>query len=765
MSPYHPKRASQSRQSPQGQPSESRPKPPALPKVPLSNSHRRTSDSRPKPVSSYAATPKVPDPTPPRFNKYIKADRPNPPNIGQPTASQPVRSRPRPASARPSVRSPEPVIAQPGIATAGLEPDIVVAPPLEEPPRTNPLSWFRWIASWQFLLLTTLALVSGAGAFAVISLFRIPNLPNCRAIFWPTASASLRLQCAESYAEQGTVDFYLEAIDLVDYLPTDHPLRADINARIEEWSRAILDLAEESFDTGELDVAIATARKIPASTAAADLVEGRIRKWQRIWNDASDIYEVSKRNLAELKFQEAFSLAVQLLDVPNDHWRKTKYNELTKLIGLAREDSGKITKAKQLIKRGTTTGFEEAMELLASISEESVIYETAQTLQKEMAGDMLKVAESALQRQQLSQAERILKLIPRDAGFNQEVADFQVFVDAYQRAWSGDALGLDAAITRLQSIGRDRPLHDRAQALIGRWRSELVALAKLDQARQTAAGGTTADLISAINQAEQISRSNPRWDETSRQIGRWRERLQTIEDQPILSRADQLATPGTPDALRAAIQEAGKIPSDRALHAQASSRIGTWRRRLQQIEDQPVLEQARQQARSGDLNGAIATASRINAGRALYDEAQTDVSNWQQQNQTGTWLTQADQSAASGTASGLGNAIAIARQVPQSSNRYGDADRRINRWSWALLSQAENIARTDPGRAVALAQQIPTQSEAYSSAQARIREWQAVQTAPTPAQLELVPAEPDNITDPAPAPSPIEGRSTEPDEE
>ncbi|MEL6136679.1 MAG: hypothetical protein AAFR42_04625 [Cyanobacteria bacterium J06628_6] len=184
-----------------------------MPKVPLSNSHRRTSDSRPKPVSSYAATPKVPDPTPPRFNKYIKADRPNPPNIGQPTASQPVRSRPRPASARPSVRSPEPVIAQPGIATAGLEPDIVVAPPLEEPPRTNPLSWFRWIASWQFLLLTTLALVSGAGAFAVISLFRIPNLPNCRAIFWPTASASLRLQCAESYAERVIGGQIIDQID------------------------------------------------------------------------------------------------------------------------------------------------------------------------------------------------------------------------------------------------------------------------------------------------------------------------------------------------------------------------------------------------------------------------------------------------------------------------------------------------------------------------------------------------------------------------
>ena len=627
---------------------------------------------------------------------------------------------------------------------------------LETAPRRRPLAWFRWVASWQFVLITTIAIVSGAGAFSVVSLFRIPNLPNCRAIFWPTASASMRLQCADSYADQGTVDFYLEAIELVDRLPEDHPLRGDINARIEEWARAILDLAEGAFNAGELDVAIATARKIPASTAAADLIEGRIRQWQGVWNDASDIYESAKANLIELKFQDAFSLAVQLLDVPNDYWSNTKYNELTRLVGLAREDSGKIGKAKQLAKRGTVAAFREAMELLTSINEDSVIYEAAQATQKELAVDMLKVAENALQRQRLSDAEIILALIPRNAGLNQEIADFQVFVDAYQRAWTGDALGLDAAITRLQSVSPDRPLYDRAQGLIGRWRSELTALAKLDEARQTAAKGTVADLRSAIAQAEQISRSNPRWDEASRQINRWRERVQTVEDQPILNRADQLANPGNPQALRAAIEEASKIRSDRALHAQASSRIGSWRRRLQQMEDQPILERARQQARSGDLSGAIATASQISSGRALYSEAQTDVGNWQQQNQANTWLTQADQAAATGTASGLGNAIAIARQVPQSSNRYTEAIARINRWSWALLSQAENIARTDPGRAITLVQQIPAQSEAYSQAQARLRYWRAAQTPVTPSQIDLVPASPEDVVEPelAPAPAP-----------
>ena len=83
-------------------------------------------------------------------------------------------------------------------------------------------------------MLVIFGILGTAGTAAVVSLFRIPNLPNCREIFWPTASASLRLQCAESYAAQGDVENLLAAIALVDKLPEDHPLRSDIiNDRIE----------------------------------------------------------------------------------------------------------------------------------------------------------------------------------------------------------------------------------------------------------------------------------------------------------------------------------------------------------------------------------------------------------------------------------------------------------------------------------------------------------------------------------------------------
>ena len=171
------------------------------------------------------------------------------------------RSRPR-SQGVPQRPAPSPSYA--GVVPGNVAPATVAAA-VEETPTQGPgfrgLAFFRWIGSWQFLLLTTLALLTGTLAFAVTSLFRMPNLPNCRAIFWPTASAAMRLQCAESYADQGSVDFLLEAIGLVEKLPDDHPLRAEIDAKVETWSSEILEMADEQFHLGELERAIATAKQ------------------------------------------------------------------------------------------------------------------------------------------------------------------------------------------------------------------------------------------------------------------------------------------------------------------------------------------------------------------------------------------------------------------------------------------------------------------------------------------------------------------------
>ncbi|MEL7352545.1 MAG: chromosome segregation ATPase [Cyanobacteria bacterium P01_A01_bin.116] len=584
----------------------------------------------------------------------------------------------------------------------------------------------RWLRSWPFIVLIIFGVLGTAGATAMVSLFRMPSIPNCRAIFWPTASASLRLQCAETYAAEGDVANLLSAIALVDKLPEDHPLRSDIiDDRIENWANQVLDLAERSFEEGEIDVAISTAKKIPQRTAAAKVVEERIARWQKIWQEGEDGFNVAVEKLKEKNFQQAFSLSVALLDVENTFWSTVKYNELTKLIASAREDSGTMSKALGFAKQGTVKGYTEALKRLKEIKEESVFYAEAQGKRKDIAQQMLERGEEFLAARQLSDAQALLNAIPRDTGLDRELADFQVFVTAYQQAWTNTSAGLENAINRMKTLGRDRPRYARGQQLIAQWQGELQNVALLNQARERASRGSTADLTAAIAVAGKVSRNTPQWDEATDEINGWRSQVETVQDRPILERADRLAAVGTPDNLRAAIQEARKVSSGRTLGQEADERIANWTERIQRIEDQPVLDQARARARAGDVPGAIAIARRIGEGRSLYSAAQEDIASWQANQDGRRLLAEAATASRRGDAAALVSAISTAQRVPSRSDSRASADTQIGQWSWALLRQAESVSNRNVETAISLAQKIPSGTEAYEPAQLRIQNWQA----------------------------------------
>ncbi len=210
-----------------------------------------------------------------------------------------------------------------------------------------------------------------------------------------------------------------------------------------------------------------------------------------------------------------------------------------------------------------------------------------------------------------------------------------------------------------------------------------------------------------------------------KEISEWRSRVETVQDRPILERADQIAAGGSPDNLRAAIQEANKISAKRTLGAEAADRIATWRDRIQRIEDQPLLDQARRRASAGDVTGAIATASQIGKDRVLYSTARSDIDRWQVQETGRSRLSEATRASTRGTAEALLEAISLAQQVPAQSDSKFSADRQINSWSWDLLREAEDSANLlNFQRAVTLAARVPSQAEAYDSAQLRIQAWQ-----------------------------------------
>ncbi|TVQ08318.1 MAG: chromosome segregation ATPase [Leptolyngbya sp. DLM2.Bin27] len=611
------------------------------------------------------------------------------------------------------------------LRSAGAPPPPPRPARLSRPPRPPLIQ--RLAKTWPIWSVAILLAVSGVGVLSAISLFRIPNLPNCRAIFWPTAAAATRIQCAEAYAEQNTLEGYLEAIALLESLPADHPLRGEIDQRIETWSENILNLAEQTFQAGDLAEAMAIVRRIPNHTATAQVVSERVNEWNQIWQTAETIYEAAMADLKQLAFQDAFAKAIQLRSVGNTYWETTKYDELTTTITTARADLNLLGQAKALARQRTLESMQEALAIAQGIDRQSPVYAEAQAVIRELGQDLLAMAEAALERRDATAAGQMLAAIPAALGMGAEIADMRTLIDANQLAWQGGITGLEGGITRLQSVSADRPLYGKAQALMRRWQEEVQGRSQLEWARQIALPGSVADLQAAIIEAQQVSRSSPAWADTEAQISRWRGQIQTTEDRPILSLAQQQAQQGD---LASAIATARQISAGRALHDEAQRDIRQWRADLQRAEDGPLLAQARQLATQGRLNEAVAVASRIGSGRALHDEAQTSIQGWRSQLAGQQQLQAAYQAAQSGTVSALAEAVRLAQQVPNNSPQRTEATQALTRWSWDLLRLAETEAAVNTVRAITIAEAVPAQTEAYAQAQLRLREWRAASAPP-----------------------------------
>ncbi len=591
----------------------------------------------------------------------------------------------------------------------------------------------RWMRSWIFwsLLLT---LIPGSVAFlATAMLLKLPAAPNCPSIFWPLASASVRLHCAQLAASKQTVNDLLQAIALVNELPDNHPLHAEINRFTEEWSRDILQLADASFQSGNLEEAIATARKIPQELAAYKLVDEQIDKWQTTWSKAESIYNNAITEVRERRWQSAFMLSARMLRIDNQYWASTKYDQLNKLIATAREDGDKLGKAEILARSQVVDNLLEAIKLAESIGQESYLYQKAQEAIPAFGRKMLELAQAKLDKQDADEALDIARQIPESAKLQAETDDFIAIADAKRSAWLGNVSGLEAAIAQAQQIDPSRPIYEEAQQLIARWQLEIEDVAHLEKARVLASQGTVNNLTAAIAQVQLIPASNPRGTEAREEMSRWRAQVETIEDQPYLERAEQIAIFDDINSLQAAIAQASQIRRGRALYPEARRKIRTWIGKIQRIEDQPYLDQARELALSGNLPAAITAAQQIaSSGRALAGEAQSAVDDWQGQIRTKENWRQAQQIAVAGTPEALAEAIRLADRVSNNSILRMDANLGIDQWSQQLLDIARTQAQSDISRGIEIAKSIPRGSAAYNAAQDQIRSWQEFLNPPRP---------------------------------
>lgn len=687
---------------------------------------RRPATIRPFPVGR--ARP-LPDLGPPAT--VPKTQPPPSPNVPRSTQGQPstppTRLRSTPAAqaipgARAVVPPRSPHTPRPHRTAIPTPP-----PPLDEALPTRPAQSKLpkprrgLFASWQWwVTLSSIAILS-AGGFGAALLFKLPALPNCPSIFWPTASASLRLYCAQLASNKQTVDDLLEAIALVNTLPADHPMRDEVDRYIEQWSDDILELADTAYNRGNLAGAIAIANRIPTNTAAHDQVEDRITQWKTTWAKAEAIYEEAEQALLDQDPRKAFEIAVQLLEIGNRHWETTRYQELIDLITVSREDGNKLARIRRLARRGGLTNLLSAIELAQEIKRNSPAFPAAQRLISSLGRDMLKLAESMLQRRDLDQALDIVKKIPESANLQRDVQDFTILAQAQSQAWNGSISDLTAAIDQANRIRADRTLYGRAQELIGQWQLEIEDVQRLDRAQQFAQYGTMADLQAAIAEASLIPRRNPRGSEARELIQQWTREIETTQDRPILVQAEELAAAGDLGSLQAAVEVARQIRSGRALHDDAQARIADWQQRIQQIQA-PFAVTSLPPSESAMTSRPL-TPSLEPIQTVAADGQPRQVDGLRGQTEAQAQLQRAYTTASAGDPNSLLAAIQIADQIASTSPLRTEANQVINLWSQTVLQAAITMADYDLVGAIALAEGIPRQTDAYAKAQLQLQGW------------------------------------------
>ncbi len=578
-------------------------------------------------------------------------------------------------------------------------------------------SWVLWS-----VLLTIIP--SGIGLIAMSMLLKLPSAPNCPEIFWPLASASVRLHCAQIAAAKQTVNDLLQAIALVKQLPPDHPLKRQIDGFLQQWSRDILQLADQSFQSGKLEVAIATAQKIPPDLAERKIAEDQIDQWRSIWSKAEDIYHQSEDELRQRHWQSAFMVSSRLLRSRNKFWATTKYEQLNQIIVSAREDGDKLYKAESLVDSGTVDNILAAIKIADSIKEQSYLHQKAQELIPVFARKMLKLAQNAMDRRDAETALGIVRRIPPIGGLQSEVDDFIVLGEAQRSAWIGTVPGLTAAISQAQQIDPSREVYEKAQKLIARWQLEIEDVSHLEKARSLASQGTINDLEAAISEVALIPSSNPRAQEAEKEVNHWHGQVESIEDQPLLDRADQMALLEDVNSLEAAIAQANQIRAGRSLYGEARRKIRSWTAKIQRIQDQPLLDQARSLAETGNYTAAISAAQNLAASRrALARDAQNSIDTWREQIHAKENWENAKNLAAVGTPSALSQAIRLADKVSTRNVLRMDANVAIDQWSQELLQMARSQGESDISKGINIAQLVPRGTSAYRDAQDQIRTW------------------------------------------
>ena len=585
--------------------------------------------------------------------------------------------------------------------TSEVEPQKDSQIPTNPKPNKKPKSYWGWQLIW-WSIAASFGITGGA---ALLWLLVNPPQPNCEQIS-PLSADGERLYCAHKAAESRDVKQLETALALVESWPEEHPLYQLGQQMTGEWTKLIISVAHQKIREGNLQAALDTVAKIPKSSPAYSRVEEAVAGWKKQWAEGQSLYDKAEQAMKAMDWKKAsaYSLAMSKLD--NVHWQSIKFREILERMALEKKGWQILKDARYLIYEETANEYGEAIALAKKIDPKLYIRDRAEKDIQKWSRSLIEIATKRIEDQDLKGAIVAIEYIPSDYKLKKEGKDLILLGHAKAATWNqsmeGYQVGNIAALVEGKAaaaqITSNSPYYQQAQTQIQKLQKQLDDLAHIQLAKAIANVGQPATLQLAIDQAKMVGLEQPKRIQAQTLIAKWRKDLLKIEDQPYVLLAKQLAKQETVDSYNSAIKQASYVALERPLRIEAQTLIAEWNKRVQIIEDSPLLAEARVLAKEGKLGQAIDVAYEIESGRVLYEEAQDEIYKWSTELQIAQDRPILNQAYGLAEQGRLTAAINTAYQISYGRALYYEAQGAISKWAserdaiWAE-QQAEEARR------------------------------------------------------------------------
>jgi hypothetical protein len=476
-----------------------------------------------------------------------------------------------------------------------------------------------------------------------------------------------------------------QAISTLRVIPPTSPTYAKTQELIAKWS-------DQAKDSASIDAKFEQSIKTGDWNAAFGILQSVQRMRGSYWNTHKHeqmSFKLAQERDAWDKLQEA-----------KDAIEGKEFSSYT--VGAKRPDLEVNKKGKDKGKQAEVVPLPtepapilKAMELANQINPKTYVYQQGQTLRSSWSQQLVKLTVDRYKAQNFNEAIAIAQKVPYDVPSYPEAQDWVKLNQASVSAGKRHILALMDAVTQTKRIQKTSPIYTLAKGKQANWQGLLKQQTQLQWAKTIASFQQPATLALAIETAKQVPAQSEEGKSLQSEISNWSRQIETVDNRVILAKATQIVANGaTLVNLKAAVHLAEKISKDRPMGEEATTAVAGWTEKIQTIEDLPILENAQALAKQGHLSKAIEVGNRIAPGRALYHDMQADVRYWSLELQEIADRRTLAQAIGTYRRGNISNAIALAASIGRRSPVYGESRSYVADWRLLLVPRTVVTPRT-----------------------------------------------------------------------